>query len=103
LGSKHIVVLSNPIIVALIVTGIVFLVMFFIMRKQVELVDSSTKKYIYFVCSVGLYTFIGVVITLYLHHNILKSALEKKYGVGEAEDIVNAAIEGRVISSVRHF
>lgn len=95
-NSKHVVrIFGNPLIVAMIIVIIVFLVMYFVMRDQIEIVDESTRSLIYFIFTTGVYTFIGCVCVLFLHHKVVQTSLEKKYGVGEEEDVVNEAINRR--------
>jgi hypothetical protein len=94
---------KNPIIIALIITGVVLLILFTVLAPQVELIDKSAGSMIYFASTVSIYTVIAILSILYLHNRVVKNEYERKYVSTEADDIVSAVIQGREMSEMRHL
>ncbi len=85
-------VFGNPLVVALIVCAVIFLVMYFVMRDQIEIVDESSGSYIKFVFTTGFYTTIAVIGLLQLHHKIVQTTLEKRYGNIQQTDLIDQVV-----------
>lgn len=85
-------VFGNPLVVALIVCAVIFLVMYFVMRDQIEIVDESNGSYIKFVFTTGFYTTIAVIGLLQLHHKIVQTTLEKRYGNIQQTDLIDQVV-----------
>lgn len=85
----------NPIKVAVLMAILIMGVLTIIVWPQVQLHDSSTGGFMYFLVTTSLYTLIGSIAIIYLHDKVIRNEYDIKYQTGEVEDVVTSAIHSK--------
>lgn len=98
-NSEHVrKVFGNPIIVGAIIALMVLLIMRFVVRDHIELVDDDKKSFMKLAATTGIYVFVASIGAIYLHNRIVAGGFEKQYENHAMRDTVESTI-GRAENS----
>jgi len=87
---------NNPIYVALIITVTIMLTIYFTLRNEVKLKDSSTGSFLCVTFTVGIYVMITTLGIMTVQNKVINSQYDKKYGNHAVEE---AAMGGLINES----
>lgn len=86
-------ILQNPLWISVIITGIILIIIWFVMHNEIEMVYEDTS-FLMLLFKAGIWSFVASLFVVFLHNKAIESNIANKYKDTDKERLMSTIVDG---------